>query len=121
MAELKQRVKSLESMRQGLIDKNTVFTFKNYCEAMSVIKDLTEQNEKAIIALKTALNALDKTVIYSRKDGVWINSRVKGSAMWGLQDADDNVRESLSESARLNDESALQIKATLKALGVEGY
>jgi len=42
---MKETIKALEARRQGIIDKETVFTFKNYCEAMSVIKELYAENQ----------------------------------------------------------------------------
>lgn len=67
-------------------------------------------------ALKLNIEALEKTVVYSTGDGVWVNSRIKGSAMWGLQGDYENseeIRESFAESARLN---AAALKASKEAL-----
>jgi hypothetical protein len=64
-------------------------------------------------ALALAKQALETCHIYSTKDGVWINSRVKGSAMWGLQDVDPAITESFAKSAELRQEALATIDAAL--------
>lgn len=72
---------------------------------------------EAIRVMEEMAEALRKTPVYATKDGVWINSRVKGSAMWGLQNAEPEIQESFAESGRLINE-ALAAYEKFKA-GVE--
>ena len=64
-------------------------------------------------ALECSIEAFEKTVLYSTNDGVWINSRIKGSAMWGLQDCEDNIKSAFAESASLNAKGMQECKESL--------
>lgn len=75
---MKERVEALEGKRQDLIEKQTIFTFKNYCEAMSIIKELYAENQalKADKWLPIATlphpNVDDERIIQDKKELIQI-------------------------------------------------
>lgn len=86
--------------------------------------DVDEMEEKlerltpVVGALRKANQALDKLPINVHGNEVWINSRVKGSAMFGLQDASKEFKESFRLMAELRKEAmdeARQVLARLKS------
>lgn len=52
--------------------------------------------------LEEAKHALEMSPIYARKEGVWINARVKGSAMFHLKHEDERFTESFQLAGDLN-------------------
>ncbi len=71
--------------------------------------------------LKLAQEALKRTHIHASKDGVWINSRVNGSAMWGMQGVQAEVIKSFELSAALNHEALTAIEDTLSVIKVNNH
>ena len=64
--------------------------------AEDALKTERAKSKRYKAALEMAVEALENLPLYSsRKDkGVWVNCRVKGSAMWGLQNAEPKFIES---------------------------
>lgn len=75
---------------------------------------LISKVKKLIEAVQTARKAIEKSPIIATVDGVWINVRVKGSAMWGLQNAEKPIIESFKLMAELNREALSKIDEALK-------
>jgi len=86
------------------------------CRFEEIIRQQQAMLERAETALNDAKAALERTVVHAHKDNVWINSRVKGSAMWHLQDPNPDFVESFRGSARLNDIATRSVNDALAAL-----
>ena len=65
-------------------------------QLLTALESERAKSKRYKAALEMAVEALENLPLYSsRKDkGVWVNCRVKGSAMWGLQNAEPKFIES---------------------------
>ncbi len=66
--------------------------------------------------IEEAKHALEMSPIYARKEGVWINARVKGSAMFHLKHEDERFTESFQLAGDLNNAAKVSADKALALL-----
>jgi hypothetical protein len=97
------------------VQNGTIDMLKINVEDLSaeIIDAMRPVNQEMLEALKLAKEAIERTPFYVNGESVWINSRTKGSAMWGLQDAIPETIESFKLSIELDDKALAAIDKAL--------